>query len=132
MDIRNTEPSRLFRATGGGAGLNFDHPCAHGSPAVSLYLVSEQNDTTEDIGILIPVCVAPGLFGAVVAFVEACHGQAAGEEFLEDLLAGKGRTARLLESRRVQHEGAQRACCEAGFFTQGREHTCQPSTESPS
>jgi hypothetical protein len=129
MEIRNTEPSRIFRATDGGAGLDFEHPCAHGSPAVSLHLFSKQGDATEDVAVLIPTCVAPSLFGAAIAYIEACHGSAAGEEFLADIVAGKERAAKILAKRRAQYEAAAQACCQAGFFSQGREHTCR--TDAP-
>ncbi|WP_406157691.1 hypothetical protein [Streptomyces canus] len=128
MEIRNTEPSRYFHATGGGAGLNFDHPCGHGKPALSLHLLGEHGDSSDDIGILLPSCAAPALFGAAIAYIEACHGSAAGEEFMAELLAGKERAAQVLEKRRADYEASMRACCQAGFFTQGREHTCRSTS----
>jgi hypothetical protein len=99
MEIRSTEPSRLFFVTKAGAGLSFEHPCAHGGPAISLHLFSERKGTSEDIGVLLPTCTDPSLFGAVLAFVEAVHGSEAGEEFLQDMLAAKDRTMQALTSR---------------------------------
>ncbi|MEU1478935.1 hypothetical protein [Streptomyces sp. NPDC005760] len=125
MDIRITEPSRYFRATGGGAGLNFDHLCSHGKPAISLHLLSGHGDDSDDIAILLPTCAAPALFGAAIAYVEACHGTAAGEEFMAELLAGKERAAQVLQQRQADYEASAQACCQASFFTQGREHTCR-------
>ncbi|MFC8521144.1 hypothetical protein [Streptomyces sp. NPDC057257] len=128
MEIRNSEPSRLFHATNGGAGINFSHPCSHGMAALSLHLYGHQQDgTTEDIGILLPSCAAPGLFGAALAYFEAAYGSEAGEEFLQQMQAAKDQAAEMLATRRAQYEKAQRACCQAGFFTQGREHTCHPT-----
>lgn len=132
MEIRHTDPSRLFVATNGGAGLNFDHPCAHGIPAVSLHLFSHHHGTSEDIGILLPSCVAPSLFGAAIAYVQAACGSETAEQFIADLLTAKEQALEVLAARRAKWDAVQAACCEAGFRTQGREHTCQPSTDSPS
>ncbi|MET7475109.1 hypothetical protein ABZT17_12215 [Streptomyces sp. NPDC005648] len=131
MEIRNSEPSRLFRATNGGAGLNFEHPCSHGMAAVSFHLLGQTEDGTEDdIGILLPTCSAPAIFGAALAYIEAAYGNDAGEEFLAVMHASRDQAAAMLAARRAQYEAAGRACCQAGFFTQGREHTCSPETRS--
>jgi len=132
MDIRATPPSRTFITTEAGAGLNFDHPCAHGNPSLSLHLISEQEDTTEDLGVVLPVCAAAALFGAALANVQAAHGSAAAEEFVADMLAFKERAAAALVARLARFKEAQEACCQAGAFTQGREHTCNPSDDSRS
>ncbi|WP_073946490.1 hypothetical protein [Streptomyces kebangsaanensis] len=131
MDIRFTEPSRVFRTTNGGAGLSFEHPCNHGSPALSFHLFSEHDGITEDIAILLPACAAPHLFGAALAYLEAAQGSGVGQQFIEDMLAARDRSAQLLAAKRAEYEAASAACCEAGYRTQGREHTCrgtQPST----
>lgn len=130
MEIRNTDPSRLFLVTKGGAGLSFEHRCSHGGPAISLHLFSERNGTSEDIGVLLPTCIAPSLFGGVLAFLESAHGTEAADEFMEDMLAAKERTLQLITARRERMEAAEQACCQAGFYTQGREHTCRP-TDTP-
>lgn len=128
MEIRNSEPSRLFHATNGGAGLDFNHPCSHDMAALSLHLFSHHQDgTTEDIGILLPSCAAPSLFGAALAYLEAAYGHEAGEEFLKEMHAAKDHAAEILADRIAQYAQAHRACCQAGFFTQGREHTCRPT-----
>ncbi|MFE7236126.1 hypothetical protein ACFVAF_37040 [Streptomyces sp. NPDC057596] len=131
MDIRITEPSRIFRATSGGAGLNAEYRCSDGSPSLSFHLFSEHDGTTEDIAVLLPACVAPRLVGAALAYLEAAQGTEAGEQFVQALLATRDRSAQLLAAERAEHEAASAACCEAGYRTQGREHTCrgtQPST----
>lgn len=130
MQIKHTQPSRLFFATGGGAGVNPDFPCGHGNPALSLHLLSTHNGVKDDIGILLPVCMAPGLFGAALAFVHASTGAAAAEEFVTGMLASRDQALAHIRSAAAQQERAYRHCCQAGFLTQGREHTsnCRPAT----
>lgn len=127
MQIKLTEPSRFFLVTGGGAGLNFDHPCAHGRPAISFHLLSNRHGQADDLGLLLPSCSAPSLFGAALAYFTACHGEEAGEMFLAELLAARDEAAALLTSRRAAYEAAEEACCQASVFTGGREHTCHTS-----
>ncbi|MFF3928611.1 hypothetical protein [Streptomyces hirsutus] len=131
MEIRITEPSRLFAVTRSGAGLSFEHPCTHGAPALSLHLFSEQGETTEDIGVLLPTCVAPDLFGAALAFVKAGLGADAADQFVTDMLAACDEATERIDARRAEHKAVHDACCEAGFRTGGSEHTCRPSTDTP-
>ncbi|MFF9123207.1 hypothetical protein ACF09J_07895 [Streptomyces sp. NPDC014889] len=131
MEIRITEPSRVFRATSGGAGLNAEHRCSDGSPYLSFHLFSEHDGITEDIAVLLPSCVAPRLVGAALAYLEAAQGAEAGEQFVQALLAARDQSAQMLAAEMAAREAAAAACCEAGYRTQGREHTCrgtQPST----
>ncbi|MEU6012055.1 hypothetical protein [Streptomyces sp. NPDC047453] len=131
MELRTTEPSRIFRATGGGAGLNAEYRCSDGSPYLSFHLFSEHDGTTEDIAVLLPSCVAPRLFGAALAYLEAAQGTEAGEQFVQALLATRDRSAQMIAADLAEREAASAACCEAGYRTQGHEHTCrgtQPGT----
>ncbi|MEU4172142.1 hypothetical protein AB0F46_35325 [Streptomyces sp. NPDC026665] len=128
MDIRHTEYSRLFPVSYGGAGLNFDHPCGHGVPTISLHLFSEHGGTTEDIRVLLPTCAAPALFGAALAFVQAAVGAEAAEDFIAAMLAARDQGLKAIEGRKAQ----PRTRCEAGRHTEGREHTCTAATDSPS
>ncbi|MEU9661880.1 hypothetical protein [Streptomyces chartreusis] len=132
MDIRAVEPSRTFITTEAGAGLNFDHPCGHGNPSISLHLFSEQEDATEDIAVILPACAATALFGAAIANIEAVHGSEAAEDFVADMIAAKQEAAAAIADRLARLKAAEQACCQAGALTQGREHTCRSSDDSRS
>lgn len=124
MDIRRTTPSRIFAATQAGAGLNFRHPCAHGDPSISLHFFSRGEDHVDDLGVLLPSCFAPDLFGAVLAYIEAIHGTQAGEKFLEEMLAAKSQGLERIEARSSQYDEARGfRCCTAASLTRGADHT---------
>ncbi|MEU8555916.1 hypothetical protein AB0C80_18270 [Streptomyces anthocyanicus] len=128
MHLRHTEPSRTFHVTGGGAGISLRHPCEHGQPAVSLHLFSQSNGRSDDIGILMPMCTAPGLFGAVIAFIDEAMGTEAGDDFLATIQKSRDAAARQIAHGKAERRATAEACCEAGYRTQGREHTCGSST----
>lgn len=132
MDISDTPPSRRFYVTGGGAGLSSDYPCSHGNPAVSLHLTSDLDGTTEDIGILLPSCMAPQLFGAALAFIQVYSGSDAADEFVTSMLAFRDQALPTVAEHRTTLRAQGRGCCEAGFRTGGREHTCRRNTPTPS
>ncbi len=132
MDISHTPPSRRFYATGGGAGLSSDHPCRHGNPAISLHLTSNRDGSAEDIGILLPSCMAPQLFGAALAFIQVYSGSDAADEFVTSMLAFRDRALPAVAENRAELRAQGRGCCEAGFRTGGREHTCGRNTTSSS
>ncbi|MDT7847243.1 hypothetical protein [Streptomyces justiciae] len=127
MELRHTEPSRVFVATGGGAGLNPNFPCGHGASAISLHLLSTIGGTTEDIGIILPRCAAAHLLGAALAYIKASDGQAAVDEFLAYMNKACDEASAELAGHAADHQAAKAACCEAGYRTQGREHTCRTS-----
>lgn len=128
MEIRHTQPSRYFRATGGGAGLNDDHRCGHGQPSISLHLLSQHDGVSEDIGILLPVCVAPTLVGAALAYIHEALGSEMADEFVTALLAARDKAIPQIAAAAAAYRAADEACCEAGYRTQGREHTCGSTT----
>jgi hypothetical protein len=131
MEFRRTQPSRLFFATGGGVGLVDHLRCRHNMPILSLHLFSEQpGKEPEDIGILMPECVAPELLGVLIAHVQAAGGSDTAEKFMTDMLAARDRALEQLASRAPAQPAP--ACCEAGATTGGREHTCRHNTNSPS
>jgi len=117
-------PSRYFLTTSGGAGVNTDRRCSHGKPAVSFHLFSQLAGVDEDIAFLLPTCAAAPLFGAALAHLEACEGQAAADEFMTEMLAARDEAARILAARATQDQATKSACCEASVRTAGREHTC--------
>ncbi|WP_330339367.1 hypothetical protein [Streptomyces sp. NBC_00557] len=129
MHLHRSTPSRRFLATNGGAGLVSNASCSHGSPLLSLHLFNEQNFPPDDIGILLPSCLAPDLFGAVLAHIEISGGTAAAETFVDQMLAAKERA---LEALAASQSAPPDQCCEAGARSGGREHTCRTATDSPS
>lgn len=124
MDVTRTTPSKIFFATHGGAGINFGQPCLHGDPALSLHLFSREADTVEDIGILLPTCFAPDLFGMALAYIEAVHGPRGGRNFLNTMLTRRDESLPVLAKRRAAYEAGGAACCVAAALTRGRDHTC--------
>ncbi len=132
MHLRHTNPSRLFHVTGGGAGLDPTHTCAHGSPSVSFHLLSDHDGKSDDIGILLPMCAAPALFGAAVAFVDDAMGADEGDEFMASVQAAREHASRQITAAKTAKRAAAEACCEAGYRTQNREHTCDRGTPTAS
>ncbi|WP_328439327.1 hypothetical protein OHA71_23605 [Streptomyces sp. NBC_00444] len=124
MEIVRTTPSKLFFVTGGGAALNFTAMCGHGDPVISLHLFSSDTDTVDDLGVFLPACIAPDLFGMALGYVEAVHGTDAGRKFLDTMLARKDKSLTALSERRASYEAARPACCTAAVFTHGADHTC--------
>jgi hypothetical protein len=131
MEIRHSQPSRMFAVTGGGAGVDDRLRCRHDMPVLSLHLLSErQGQAPEDIGILIPECTAANLFGAAIAQVQAHAGAEAAEQMVTDMLAARDHALEQITQRAAAHPDP--ACCEAGATTGGREHTCRRDPNTPS
>lgn len=124
MDIVRTTPSRLFFATAGGAAINFNEQCGHGDPVISLHLFSRGLDKVDDLGVLLPSCFAPDLFGMALAYVQAVNGPEAGQRFLDSMLARRDDSLTALAERRTAYERARPVCCTAAAFTRGKDHTC--------
>lgn len=127
MELRHSEPSETFIATGGGAGLSVDHTCAHGARSLSLHLLGQDG---KDLGVILPRCVAAGLVGAVLAYIGACEDERAIDDFLENITRGQALAAEQISRRLAERRAARSACCEAGHRTQGREHTCRVADPS--
>ncbi|MFE9935893.1 hypothetical protein [Streptomyces hirsutus] len=130
MDIKRTEPSRLFFVTGGGAGIAPEFPCGHGRASLSFHLFSQDGGTTEDIALVIPTCATAQLVGAALAFIQHSIGEEAAAQFLEEMHAARDKATRQLDAYQADPEAARAACCEAGVRTQGLEHTCSPDTSA--
>ncbi|MFM9542279.1 hypothetical protein [Streptomyces turgidiscabies] len=124
MDVARTTPSKLFFATHGGAGMNFNNPCGHGDPVISLHLFSRDADSVDDLGVLLPSCFAPDLFGMALAYVESVNGPEAGRKFLDAMLARRDESLPVLAKRRAAYEARHSACCVAAAITRGKDHTC--------
>jgi hypothetical protein len=132
MEIRPSRPSRLFPATGGGAGIASTNRCGHGDLVLSLHLFSRlPGQTVDDVGVLMPQCVARQLFGAALAYVQAADGPEAADRFLADMLDARDETLERLAEFEAEQKAQPPACCEAGATTEGREHTCRRTPGSP-
>ncbi|MGW4300384.1 hypothetical protein ACWEHT_11465 [Streptomyces sp. NPDC004646] len=128
MKFAITRPSSLFLATNGGATLNPQVRCEHGTPGVSFHLFGRSTTGPDDVEVVMPSCLAAGLFGATLAHIEAHGGQEAVDQFVADMNTAREQATSLLPSYPAATEGLDSACCETGFLTQGREHTCRPDT----
>ncbi|MEU6376765.1 hypothetical protein [Streptomyces sp. NPDC046909] len=124
MDIVRTTPSQIFHVTGAGAGVNFNSRCGHGDPVLSLHLFSSGLDKVDDIGVLLPSCIAPDLFGMALAYVEASTSPEDAAEFIDGMFARKAESLLALNARRTVYESRGPACCTAAALTRGRDHTC--------
>lgn len=122
MEIRSTPPARYFHATAGGAGVDKEHRCSHGTPSVLLHLIN--GDSAEELGVLLPACLAPEIFGAVMATLAVAGGPEAAEGFVQKMFAAYEQAVHTLAARTS-------ACCEAGYRTAGREHTCGSGSSTP-
>ncbi|MGW0795143.1 hypothetical protein [Streptomyces sp. NPDC002692] len=133
MKIQRLKPRRIFTATGGGVGVLDDQRCGHGGPILTFHLFSRlPGHARDDLGVLMPECVASQLFGAALAYVQAEEGEAAGERFLAEVLSARDQALEQLTAFQAQEDAHARACCEAGSRTGGREHTCRHDSASES
>ncbi|MEU9400592.1 hypothetical protein [Streptomyces sp. NPDC048242] len=128
MRFAITQPSSLFLGVNGGATLNPQIRCDHDTPSVSFHLVGKSSTGPDDVEVVMPSCLAAGLFGATLAHIEAHGGQEAVDRFLADMNTAREQATSLLPSYQAATEDLGSACCETGFLTQGRKHTCRPDT----
>lgn len=124
MEFERTTPTKQFIVTGAGAGVNFHAHCGHGDPVITLHLFSSSEDTVDDLGLLLPSCLAPDVFGMSLAYVEAVQGAEAGQKFLDAMLARKDASLTALRERRAAYQASNPDCCTAAALTSGVEHTC--------
>lgn len=87
--------------------------------ALFAYLYS-QPDEQQRVDTVMPRCVLAQLLGSVQAHILHHEGQAAAQSFLDQVGAHAADSLTGLQQMHTQ----ARDCCEAGFRTHGREHTC--------
>ncbi|KPC86271.1 hypothetical protein ADL35_12370 [Streptomyces sp. NRRL WC-3753] len=115
--------SNLFLVGHTGVQLEPEAFCSHGTTAAALFLFGEHQrtpDVQERMDTLVPRCVLAELIGTLQTQIRRTDGDAALQAFLEDVAVAAARSEASLE----QLHAERRDCCEAGFRTQGREHTC--------
>ncbi|MFH9011215.1 hypothetical protein ACH4C6_07545 [Streptomyces sp. NPDC017943] len=104
-----------------------DSFCTHGQPAVYLLLIGShrsQPTKTERVNALVPRCALAEAIGSLQAQIRHQEGETALQAFHDEVTAHtEEKTAALEELAR-----RQRDCCEAGFRTDGAEHTCGRNT----
>lgn len=109
-----------------GAGVDPRHHCEHDDPVLALVLVAggtcpcHPDALTGELQALVPVCAATDMIGAALASLRAEQGSAAADAFVKRMFEAYEEATRNL--LRLKTQG--RTCCEAGYRTGGREHTC--------
>lgn len=118
------KPGDVFIAHNSGVQIAREARCEHGQPAVFLALLggyrSRAGQPEQRFHALVPRCVLAEAVGALQAQMVRDEGEAAWQEFLGDIARYAAESTAALEQLHAEH----RDCCEAGFTTHGREHTC--------
>ncbi|HET9381307.1 MAG TPA: hypothetical protein VFP69_10810, partial [Streptomyces sp.] len=117
MILRPTNPLVVHQT---GATLTPHARCEHGHPAVFLVLFGDQRSGTARVDAMMPRCAFAELVGQVQAEILRTDGEAALRAFRDAVDAGTRTTTAALDTLRAQ----RRDCCEAGYRTNGTEHTC--------
>lgn len=114
---------KVFVISHTGVSIDPDALCAHGQSAAFIALFGQHaapGSPEERLDVLVPRCVLAELIGALQAQIAQNEGQEAFTEFLTEIT---GHTV-ALSAEFEQLRERKRDCCEAGFTTDGREHTC--------
>ncbi|MFG2515986.1 hypothetical protein [Streptomyces sp. NPDC048584] len=122
------QPDDLLVISNTGVQTAQDASCEHGIPAVLLVLFGAYRARPHDaqrIHTIVPRCVLTDMIGSLQAQILRDEGQAAVRQFQDEIAAAATTSAAALEQLHQQ----QRDCCEAGFRTNGTEHTCGRNTE---
>lgn len=118
-------PHNPFIVCNTGVQIADEARCEHGQSAVMVSLLGNYHSKPrthghERLDTVLPRCVIAELLGTLQTQILRSEGDAALQEFLGDIAehAAAADTAMQL----LHDQG--RDCCEAGFRTHGREHTC--------
>lgn len=117
------KPDDEFIVQNSGTQITDTAVCAHGQAAALLVLFGynhSQRGHTRRLDALMPRCVLAELLGSVQAQILRHEGEDALQQFRAEIDAHTQTSARDLEELHTQ----RRDCCEAGFRTNGTEHTC--------
>ncbi|MEU3346394.1 hypothetical protein ABZ723_15690 [Streptomyces sp. NPDC006700] len=124
-------PTRRFAAAAGGAALEHNTLCGCGDPVISLHLIGDSSGLglprADELDVLLPQCIAPELFGAVLAFIRVHEGAAVADAFVKTMLDASEEASKVIAAARAQGRG----CCDAAYRTGGREHTCRKGRRGP-
>lgn len=119
-----TGPVDPFYVHGIGVHLAEKVPCEHGHPVAVLYLAGHLRSTPgalDRFDTVIPRCILIEALGSLHAAISRTEGTDALQAFQDDVAAHTAAAAAHWDRLQLQH----RDCCEAGFRTHGREHTCR-------
>ncbi|WP_411090814.1 hypothetical protein [Streptomyces sp. 049-1] len=115
--------SNLFVVGNTGVRIDPEAYCEHGATAAAVFLFGARQRTpesTQRIDTIVPRCVMAELIGTLQAQIRRTDGEAALSQFLDDVDTFAAEADTALEQLHTE----RRDCCEAGFRTHGREHTC--------
>lgn len=121
--FRLVKSSNVYVVGNIGARIDPAAHCDHGLAAVFIALYGyhhAQPDQRQRLDTLLPRCVLTELVGAVEAQIRHDEGEAAVQAFREEITACAAESYTALQQLR----DGKRDCCEAGFGTDGLEHTC--------
>jgi len=117
-------PRNPFVVCNTGIQIAEDARCEHGQSAVLVSLIGQHLSHTsgphERLDTVLPRCVIAELLGTLQTQIRRTEGDTAVQEFLDDVAE---HAAAADTAMNLLHAQA-RDCCEAGFRTHGREHTC--------
>lgn len=108
-----------------GASVDDAIRCEHDQGAIFIALYGRHYDRPqspqERLDTFVPRCVLTALVGAVQAQIRFDEGEAAAEEFIKETAEHAAASFAALQDMQAR----KRLCCEAGFHTDGSEHTCR-------
>lgn len=106
------------------AGLSLDPKarCTHGEAAVGIrfFVQGAGPGQQRHVDVVVPRCAMADLIGTLTALVHLHEGDAAAEKLAQDIATSTQKATDMLGPLHA----AGRDCCQAGFRTNGREHTC--------
>lgn len=121
--FKHIRARNLFVTNHTGSSIDSDARCAHGQGAAFIALFGNRmtpGSREERIDTLIPRCVLAELIGCIQAQIFHEEGEEALAAFLTEITGHKATFTAQLATMRAR----ERDCCEAGYTTHGREHTC--------
>lgn len=118
------KPDKPFIVNNTGLQQIPDAFCEHGQVAIGLLMFGYRYKASireeERFDAIVPRCVLAETIGTLTALIRTQEGEDALEAFMNEVAAAADRSAQEFANLRTQG----RDCCEAGFRTHGREHTC--------
>ena len=106
------------------AGLSLDPKakCQHDEAAIGIrfFLQGDSDPERQHLDVVVPRCTMADLIGTLTTVVRLQEGDAAAEKLAHDIELGVQKATELLGPL----VAAGRTCCQAGYRTNGSEHTC--------
>ncbi|WP_030949948.1 hypothetical protein [Streptomyces sp. NRRL S-146] len=120
--FRMIKPGNLFLTHNTGLQIAEDAHCSHGQAAVLLILFGHyrSGQGAERLDAMLPRCVLAEMVGSLHAQILRDEGPDALQHFQDEVAIYADQSAAALAELHTQ----RRDCCEAGFRTNGAEHTC--------